>query len=83
MVRGDAGEGIGRAGNVALAALPNFTLPNDTSASDRYFRQDVTSPFVLEAGHLRVPAGPGLGVAPIAEVLEEVTTAIERVTSRD
>jgi O-succinylbenzoate synthase len=75
--------GIGRAGNVALAALPNFTLPNDTSASDRYFRQDVTPPFVLEAGHLRVPAGPGLGVAPIAEVLEEVTTAVERVTSRD
>jgi L-alanine-DL-glutamate epimerase-like enolase superfamily enzyme len=45
--------------------------------------QDVTPPFILEAGHLRVPAGPGLGVAPIAEVLEGVTTAIERVTSRD
>src|SRR5205807_7702852 len=38
--------GIGRAGNVALAALANFTLPGDTSASDRYYREDVTEPFV-------------------------------------
>ena len=49
--------GIGRAANVALAALPNFTLPGDTSASDRYFAQDVTAPFVLEDGRLRVPDG--------------------------
>ena len=30
--------GIGRAGNVAMAAMPNFTLPGDTSASDRYYQ---------------------------------------------
>ena len=35
--------GIGRAGNLALAALPNFTLPGDTSASDRYYRRDITA----------------------------------------
>ena len=51
--------GIGRAANVALAALPGFTLPGDTSASDRYFRTDVTEPFVLDDGHLRVPTCPG------------------------
>ncbi len=56
--------GIGRAANVALAALPNFTLPGDTSASDRYFDQDILrEPFRLEPdGTLRVPTGPGLGV---------------------
>src|SRR4029453_4320619 len=51
--------GIGRAANVALAALPGFTLPGDTSASDRYYRQDLTAPFVLHGGHLEVPTGPG------------------------
>ena len=44
--------GLGRAANVALAALPGFTLPGDTSASDRYFAQDITEPFVLEDGQL-------------------------------
>jgi O-succinylbenzoate synthase len=71
--------GLGRAANVALAALPNFTLPGDTSASDRYWRQDVTEPFVLSSGHLRVPSGAGLGVRPDPEVLKEVTTSVEVV----
>jgi O-succinylbenzoate synthase len=70
--------GIGRAANVALASLPGFTLPGDLSASDRYFRQDLTPPFLLEDGRLRVPAGPGIGVEPIPEVLDELTTSIER-----
>lgn len=72
--------GIGRAANVALAALPNFTLPGDTSASSRYFSQDVTEPFVLEDGYLRVPTGPGIGVSPIPGVLEELTTSTEFVS---
>jgi O-succinylbenzoate synthase len=67
--------GIGRAANVALAALPNFTLPGDTSASERYYARDVTEPFVLRDGRLAVPQGPGLGVAPIPDLLEEVTTS--------
>jgi O-succinylbenzoate synthase len=71
--------GIGRAGNVALAALPNFTLPGDTSASDRYYRQDITEPFVMRDGRLSVPQGPGLGVTPISELLDEVTTRTETV----
>lgn len=54
--------GIGRAANIALAALPGFTLPGDTSASDRYFADDVTEPFVLDDGRLPVPTGPGIGV---------------------
>jgi O-succinylbenzoate synthase len=66
--------GIGRAANVALAALPGFTLPGDTSASDRYYRTDVTEPFVLDDGHLAVPTGPGIGVTPLDDELAAVTT---------
>lgn len=55
--------GIGRAANVALAALANFTLPGDLSASARYYRRDIVeTPFVLDDGYLSVPPGPGLGV---------------------
>ena len=72
--------GIGRAANVALAALPNFTLPGDTSASGRYFARDVTAPFVLEDGRLRVPSGPGIGVDPVPEILDELTTSTEYLT---
>ncbi|MFE7568530.1 o-succinylbenzoate synthase [Streptomyces sp. NPDC057539] len=71
--------GLGRAGNAALAALPNFTLPGDISASDRYYDTDITEPFVLRDGHLAVPTGPGLGVAPIPAVLAEVTTAVSEL----
>ncbi|MFD9739454.1 o-succinylbenzoate synthase [Umezawaea sp. NPDC059074] len=69
--------GLGRAANVALAALPGFTLPGDTSASDRFYRRDITTPFVLDGGHLAVPTGPGLGVEPLADELEAVTTSTE------
>jgi o-succinylbenzoate synthase len=69
--------GLGRAANVALAALPGFTLPGDTSGSARYYRTDITEPFVLDEGHLAVPTGPGLGVVPLADELAEVTTSTE------
>ncbi|MFE9452652.1 o-succinylbenzoate synthase [Streptomyces sp. NPDC006739] len=65
--------GIGRAANLALAALPGFTLPGDTSASARYFAEDITEPFVLDDGHLAVPAGPGIGVEPLPEALRRFT----------
>jgi O-succinylbenzoate synthase len=68
--------GLGRAGNVALASLPSFTLPGDTSASDRYYHRDITDPFVLEGGQLRVPTGAGLGVTPIADALTAVTQSV-------
>jgi O-succinylbenzoate synthase len=72
--------GLGRAANAALAALPGFTLPGDISASDRFYRTDITEPFVIHDGHLTVPTGPGLGVTPIPEILEQVTTSVERIT---
>ena len=71
--------GIGRAGNVAMAAMPNFTLPGDTSASDRYYRRDITEPFVLRDGRLPVPTRPGIGVSVDQEFLESITTSVEIV----
>lgn len=65
--------GLGRAANIALASLPGFTLPGDTSASDRFFHQDITEPFRLHDGRITVPTGPGLGVTPIPEVLDDLT----------
>ncbi|OGF53135.1 MAG: o-succinylbenzoate synthase [Candidatus Fraserbacteria bacterium RBG_16_55_9] len=67
--------GIGRAHNVALASLPGFTLPNDLSASDRYYQQDLIEPaFVLHRdGTLRVPTGAGIGVEIVEERLARVT----------
>jgi O-succinylbenzoate synthase len=75
--------GLGRAANVALAALPGFTLPGDTSASDRYFSRDITRPFMLEDGHIRVPTGAGLGVDPDPAVLADVTTSTEWIPLPD
>ncbi len=69
--------GIGRAANVALAAIAGFLLPGDTSASSRYFESDLTEPFELVEGHLLVPTGPGLGRTPRGTLLERAE--VERV----
>ena len=72
--------GIGRATNLAVAAMPNFTLPGDTSASRRYFDEDLTEAFELaEDGTMAVPDGPGIGVDPLPGRLEAVTRRFERI----
>jgi len=63
--------GIGRAANVALAALDGFTLPGDTSGSSRYFAEDITEPFVLVDGRLGVPQGAGSGVEVRTDLLTQ------------
>ena len=75
--------GLGRAACLALAALPNFTLPADLSASERYYAEDLTEPFVLEDGCLRVPDGPGIGVSPRPDVLAVHTDWSERFPSAE
>ncbi len=69
--------GIGRAINVALASLPNFSLPGDVSANDRYFRRDiVANPFTLNPDStLTVPTDPGSGAQVDEEYLDAVTVA--------
>lgn len=56
-------SGIGRAQNIALSSLPNFTLPGDVSASQRYWAQDIIEPEVTVSaqGEIVVPATPGRG----------------------
>lgn len=68
-------SGIGRAGNVALASLANFTLPGDISASKRYYKNDIVIPEfrVNSDGTMDVPQGPGIGVEVDMEMLEKVT----------
>lgn len=56
-------SGIGRAHNIHLSTLPNFTKPGDTSSASRYFTRDIIEQ-KLEArdGRMPVPEGPGIGV---------------------
>jgi len=66
--------GVGRAQNVAVASLPGFSKPGDTSSSSRYFEEDiVTPPLEATGGLMPVPTGPGIGVAVRRDVLERVT----------
>jgi o-succinylbenzoate synthase len=73
--------GIGRAANLALAALPGVTLPGDTSASDRYWAEDITRPFVLDPdGTMAVPTGPGIGTRPVEDRLKACTVRFATVS---
>ncbi len=69
--------GIGRASNLALAALPGFTLPGDISATDRYYQEDITQErFTLNPGStIDVPTSPGLGVSIDSAALKRATIA--------
>ena len=72
-------SGVGRAGNVALASLPNFTLPGDISASKRYYKEDIVEPAfeVAPDGTMAVPTGPGIGVEVVGSRLDRVTVRRE------
>ncbi len=67
--------GIGRAGNVALASLANFSLPGDISASRRYYPEDIVEPEfrVNPDGTMDVPSGLGIGVEVKTKSLEKVS----------
>ena len=67
--------GVGRASNLALASLPNFVMPGDISASDRYYARDITNErFVLNSDStIDVPNGAGLGVTIDEDALKEFT----------
>jgi o-succinylbenzoate synthase len=73
-------SGVGRAHNVALASLPNFTLPGDVSPSERYWEQDIVDPeWTMDGeGWIDVPVDqPGLGVAVDRERVEALTVRRE------
>ena len=72
-------SGIGRAHNIAMSALPGFTLPGDVSASRRYWKQDIIDPEVTVSaqGTIQIPQTPGLGFAPNLERIEAATVRKE------
>jgi O-succinylbenzoate synthase len=79
-------SGIGRAHNIAMSTLPNFTLPGDVSASRRYWAEDIIDPEVevTRQGTIRVPAVPGIGYAPRIDRIESLTRrreVIEQMSS--
>jgi o-succinylbenzoate synthase len=68
-------SGIGRAANIHLSTLPNFSLPGDIAASKRYFAPDLIDPpiDVASDGTVAVPDGPGLGVSIVQDRLDRAT----------
>jgi O-succinylbenzoate synthase len=72
-------SGIGRAHNIALSTLENFSLPGDVTASRRYWMEDVIEPEVevTPQGTIRVPSGPGIGYIPRLDRIEDVTARKE------
>jgi o-succinylbenzoate synthase len=75
-------SGIGRAHNIALSTLENFSLPGDVTASRRYWIEDVIDPEVevTSQGTILVPDGPGIGYTPRIERIEAITTRKEILT---
>ena len=78
-------SGIGRLANVHLQTLPGFTLPGDTSASARYFDEDLIEPGVTvdPDGLIQVPTGPGLGHEIVWSRVERATVHREKWTASD
>lgn len=71
--------GIGRAHNIALSTLANFTLPGDVAASKRYWVEDIVEPAieVTPKGTIRVPQGPGIGYEVKLQRIDKVTVRSE------
>jgi o-succinylbenzoate synthase len=73
--------GVGRAANVAIAALPGFTLPSDVSGSDKYYALDVVEPPIrATGGHVPVPRTPGLGHEVDEPLVRRLASATLRLT---
>ena len=62
--------GVGRAANLAVAALPHMALPPDLDPRGR-FEPDLADPRLPVEGHVAVPSGPGTGGVPSPEALRD------------
>jgi o-succinylbenzoate synthase len=77
-------SGIGRAFNVALASLPNFTIPGDVSPSRRYWERDIVSPpwTMAEPGFIAVPLDQaGIGVRVDVDLIDDLTVRAETLNA--
>jgi O-succinylbenzoate synthase len=78
-------SGVGRAHNIHLSTLPNFSLPGDVAASRRYFSPDLIDPEieVRPDGTIAVPTAPGIGVELVHDRIASATEErLERRASR-
>jgi len=77
--------GIGRAHNIALSSLPNFSLPGDVSASKRYWKEDIVEPeiTVSATGEITVPTGPGRGYEVRRDLVERLTVRSESIRAKE
>ncbi len=68
-------SGIGRAHNIHLSTLPNFSLPGDVAASRRYYAPDLIDPEIVvrSDGTIAVPDGPGIGIHVVADRMDAAT----------
>jgi O-succinylbenzoate synthase len=68
-------SGIGRAHNVALSSLENFSLPGDVSASRRYWAEDIIEPpvEVSTEGQVTQQLASGIGYAVKESLIESLT----------
>ncbi|MBM7655694.1 o-succinylbenzoate synthase [Neobacillus cucumis] len=67
-------SGVGRAHNIAITSLPNFTLPGDTAASSLYWAEDIIEPAVtVENGMITIPTTPGIGYEVSLEKVNKYT----------
>lgn len=71
-------SGIGRAHNIHISTLPNFSKPGDTSSASRYFARDlIHEKLETVNGRMPVPEGPGIGVTPDRDFIETITLSVE------
>jgi len=75
-------SGIGRAQNIAMSTLPNFSLPGDVTASRRYWHEDVITPEVTVTpnGTIQVPTTPGIGFTPRLDRIASITVRQDHLT---
>ena len=78
-------SGVGRAHNIALSSLPNFTLPGDVSASSRYWAEDIIEPEVTvsAAGEIAIPNTPGRGYEVRTDLVERLTMRKETIRAME
>jgi O-succinylbenzoate synthase len=74
-------SGIGRAHNIALSTLENFSLPGDVSASARYWKEDIVEPEIMVSseGEIAIPATPGRGYQVRTDLVERLTARKETI----
>jgi O-succinylbenzoate synthase len=76
-------SGVGRAQNIALSTLNNFSLPGDVSASKRYWKEDIIEPEVMvsRTGTIKLSDEPGTGYRVREDLIEKLTVRKETVAS--